>query len=111
MLERLGRCVGVGLGSRFDVGVWMAGLGWQVVTVCRMCSEVMGAWAEHEGSSSAAWLRFFFVHGASLPHALHQVTAAVFNIDYGPEKVSGNEFRFRYVLHPFAAKYSHWMWH
>jgi hypothetical protein len=20
-------------------------------------------------------------------------------------------FRFRYVLHPFAAKYSHWMWH
>jgi hypothetical protein len=20
-------------------------------------------------------------------------------------------FRFRYVLHPWAAKYSHWMWH
>jgi hypothetical protein len=20
------------------------------------------------------------------------------------------QFRFRYVLHPFAAKYSHWMW-
>jgi hypothetical protein len=22
-----------------------------------------------------------------------------------------HRFRFRYVLHPFAAKYSHWMWH
>jgi hypothetical protein len=23
----------------------------------------------------------------------------------------GSGLRFRYVLHPFAAKYSHWMWH
>jgi hypothetical protein len=30
----------------------------------------------------------------------------------GPvESADRFRFRFRYVLHPFAAKYSHWMWH
>jgi hypothetical protein len=40
--------------------------------------------------------------------ALISVTSAAH-----PEAVSKYRprFRFRYVLHPFAAKYSHWMWH
>jgi hypothetical protein len=29
----------------------------------------------------------------------------------GLRETSPFRFRFRYVLHPFAAKYSHWMWH
>jgi hypothetical protein len=28
---------------------------------------------------------------------------------FAPKFTSGFRFRFRYVLHPFAAKYSHWM--